>query len=193
LPEKESYNDKELLLQITEGNEKAFQDLVDTYAPLLFIYLNKLTFNRSLAEELVQDVFLKIWQTRENLVHIKNIKGYLFTITRNLSINAVKRIMRERKLHFAWETYTGGQSEVEPDLEWKYSLIDEAIEQLPPQQKAVLIKSRQQGMKLDEIATEMHLTKTTVKKYLQRALEAIIRYMEQRMTAIVVLLALNNF
>ncbi|MGV3529774.1 MAG: RNA polymerase sigma-70 factor [Flavisolibacter sp.] len=176
-------NENELLERVAGGDQNAYAQLFDRYHHTLGHFIFGITKSRELAEEVTLDSFLKIWMTREVLVEVKNFKAYLFTISRNAAISALRKIVMERRHRFNWakeprETATAE----EPDKEAYLSLIDEAINQLSPQRKKVYLLSRQKGMKYEEIATEMGISKFTVRAHIQQAVASILDYVKPRVS-----------
>ena len=182
-------NTTELLSLVASGNEKAYRKLFHLYADLLHTYIQHLTKSNELAEEIVQDIFLQIWTTRETLGNIHNFRNYLFVISRNHALNIIKKMVRENKKRKLWE-YNEELLATHPpeNQERQLSLIEEAIAQLPPQQQKVWIMSRQQGMKYNEIATATGLSRETVKKYLQYGTQSIINYVTKHKDLLLILL-----
>ena len=77
------YTDKELLLKIAEGDQVAFSILFEQYRNRLFTYLFKITKSAETSEEIVLDVFLKIWHGKEAIIEIENIDAFLFKVAHN--------------------------------------------------------------------------------------------------------------
>lgn len=173
-----------LLLDVSNGSEKAFRELVHLYADLLHTYIYQLTKSHETAEEVVQDIFLQIWLCRETLSGIRNFRNYLFVISRNNALNVLKKSLRERHRQAEWQLTVPSLQEEggidKKEQEGRLSLVEEAILHLPPQQQQAWILSRRQGKKYDEIAREMNLSRETVKKYIQYATQSITRYVTQR-------------
>ncbi|MEC5145689.1 sigma-70 family RNA polymerase sigma factor [Chitinophaga sp. 212800010-3] len=163
----------ELLAQVANGNEKAFEWLVNRFSDILGAYIFRLTHSREITEEIVQDVFLKIWNARQMLPGVGNFHAWLYVVSKNQAISALRKAIRERAgkeliTHNLWD---------QDDNSWedeKLSAIEKAIAQLPPQQKKVFTLSRHDGLSYKEIAEQMHLSTETVKKYLQIATQSII-------------------
>jgi RNA polymerase sigma-70 factor (ECF subfamily) len=182
---------KILLEQVSAGNERAFRKLVQQYADILHNYIHQLTKSHEMAEEVVQDIFLQIWTCRELLGNVRNFRNYLFVISRNHALNALKKALREKKRLREWETGNGPLLHAEQtDMEPQLSLIEEAIRQLPPQQQKVWVMSRREGMKYNEIAEKMGLSRETVKKYLQHATVSITQHVTSRMDLLLLSLLL---
>lgn len=174
------YQEQEVLLRISDGDEIAFAQLVNQYSDLLGSYIFKLTHSREQAEEISQDVFLKIWMSRESLAEIKNFRVWLYVVSKNQALNALRKIIQERIKQSEWQECLTSDV-LENSNDWKeqqLGLIDQAIAQLPPQQKRAYLLSRKKGLKHKEIAREMGLSQQTVKKYIQISVQTITKYVE---------------
>ena len=167
-------NDSNLLQQVAAGNEHAFRQLVEKYSGLLYKFIHRHTNDSQLSEEIVQDIFIKIWQTRETLTSLRSFRAFLLVVSRNHVLNTIKKMMREKKKQWEWQKEnTNLQEEDQQELEEVFGLIDDAVNRLPPQQKRVWILSRREGLKYEQIAAEMNISRDAVKKYLQYANGAI--------------------
>ena len=170
-------NEAELLLRIAEGDEKAFSSLYYKYHHRLGIYLYQLTSSRDFAEEILQDVFCKVWDKRSQLSEIENFQLWLFTVSKNHALNCLRKMVRECLDRKEWEKDQLDLPSLEQvTSEDRLQLIDKAISQLPPQQKKVFILSRYKRLKYAEIAQELDLSKETIKSYLQIATSSIRKY-----------------
>jgi RNA polymerase sigma-70 factor (family 1) len=178
-----SYDESTLLQQVAEGNEKAFRRLVEQYADLLGAHIYRVTHSREATEEIVQDIFLKIWMTRESLAQVRNFRTYLYVISRNQALNALRSILREKKHQSLYEqSLTAGETEDEvKEKEAQISYLDQAIAQLPPQQQKAWLLSRRERMKYADIAREMNVSTETVKKHIQLASLSIMKYLESHL------------
>lgn len=188
-------NERELLIQVASGNEHAFRQLFIAYHQQLGVHMLRITNIPELAEEVVQDVFVKIWLTRETLVGVDNFKAYLFVISKNHALNCLKKLAKERVLIKQLE---GSRADaVVPEVggtNMYYNLLDEAIDQLPPQQQKVYLLSRHSRLKYTEIADQLELSRETVKKYLQMATASITEYVHEHLEVIALLLiAVKSF
>lgn len=184
MPGKELNNERELLVQIAGGNENAFRELMLTYQPLLLTYVFQLIKSAGSAEEIVQDVFLKIWMNRESLADVQRFKGYLFIICRNYALDQLRKITRERELAARWEKEQVWEDSLSPgDTETQavfFSLLDDAINHLPPQQQKVYLLARRDRLPHAEIARQTGLSVLTVKKYMKLAIAAITTFIRTR-------------
>lgn len=185
------YIEPQLIARIANGDERSFTELVEKFSGIVYNYIKQHTKDRAMAEEIVQDIFLQVWLIRDTLPEIRNFQSFLYVVTRNYAINAIKKLLREKQ-HF--EEWLSQQPKEEPAVEETddqlayYGLIDAAIKELPPQQQKVWVLSRKQGFKHAEIAEQMHISKETVKKYMQYASAHITGYISKRQELLLFLL-----
>lgn len=168
-------NEKHLLTLVANGNEQAFRQIFDSYRDKLFSYVFRLTQSDEIAEEIVMDAFLKIWTRREELEAIEHFDSYLYTIVRNKSFNAIKRIAREALLVNELALLNVESTDCTEDTvvynDYK-AIMNHAVSQLPPQQKRIYVL-RDEGLKYDEIALSLNLSKNTVKAHLKKAVSSL--------------------
>ena len=89
------HKESELLQNVSTGSSKAFRSLYFQWEPTLSSFIFQITKSKELTSEIVQDVFLKIWMTRESLQEVKNFKAYLYVVSKNQAINALKKSIVE--------------------------------------------------------------------------------------------------
>ncbi len=148
-------------------------ELFDAYHRAIFGYLYRMVdADRDLAEELTQETFLKVFQAREQLPHIRNRRAWLYRIATNLALNVQKRRRRFRWLPWirgqdAQETRDGlANAELRVDLE-------QALGKLSPSLRAPLLLSAVQGLSSREIAEALHISEGAVRTRLYRAREQL--------------------
>lgn len=170
------YSEKLLIKQLMDGNEKAFSALFENYRDDVFGYSISMLKTSMLAEEIVQDVFLNIWQHKDRLNPDLSFKSYVFTITRNLTFNLISKVANNRKLkEEVFYTSQKAHSPIEDKIaEADYeALKNKAIEQLPPKRKIIFEMSRNKGMSYKEISKELNISESTVKGQTSKALATI--------------------
>lgn len=169
-------NESEILRLVSEGNELAFREIFDHYSSRLYNYTFRITENEELSEEIVMDAFLKVWCNRQSLDEIIHFDSYLYTLVRNKAFNAIKRRAHEAviigKLSLNNSEYQDTTEETVIYNEYQH-ILSQAVNQLPPQQRIVFSMSRDEGMKYDEIANHLNLSKNTVKAHLKKALSTL--------------------
>lgn len=168
------HTERELLHLSAVGNEQAFRQLFDAYRDKLFFFVFRMTESRQTAEDVLQDIFLKIWLTRTELDKIENFNAWIYRLAQNHTINGLKRMARETMVLTDLGKQVNGQPTSDTDarllhLELK-QILDNAVNQLPSQQKLVYQLSRVEGLKHKEIADQLHISPLTVKKHMQQAL-----------------------
>lgn len=176
-----NHEENELLKLIAYGDEKAFEIVFNRYNNGLGAHIFRITNSHELAQEVVQDVFLKIWMNRQELINIRNFKSYLHVVSKNHALNCLKKVALERTIMMSLEGNEDVRDEECIDENEKYSLFDEAIDQLPPQQRQVYLMSRHERLSYSEIASQLSLSTQTVKKYLQRSSESISAYIRKKL------------
>jgi len=183
-------NEAELLKLVAKGDERAFTELFDAYYRQLGEYVYKLTESIEVTEEIVQDVFIKIWLKKEKLLELDNFSYYLFILSKNQTLNHLRKKANDKVRQLEWlkqfeeEVYIPDDSSV---IEEYRSLMDEAIEKLPPQQKKVYKLSREERLKHEEIAKMLDISPETVKKHIKLALRFIKNELSSQNDAMIVL------
>lgn len=168
--------DRNLLEQIAVGDQTAFRILFNTYSSHVFGYALKLTHSQSQAEEIVQDVFMKIWINRSTIQEIQNIEAWLITITRNHTFNALKRIaIEEAAKSRLSKKLEEAHHETEETVNFRESqtILNNAIDRLPPQQRLVYSLCHEEGLKYEEVAQRLKISRLTVKTHMQQALRTL--------------------
>ena len=179
----------EILKDIAAGSSKAFRVLYSQWEPTLSSFIFQVTRSKIITAEIVQDVFLKIWMTRESLVEVKDFKAYLFVISKNRAINALKKSLAdlERMKKYASEVPFNEQPEDDND-QIPFTLIDEAIDQLSPRQKEIFLLHRHERYSYREIAEQLGIGKESVKTHLSLAIKSIKNHIETKITLIILLI-----
>ena len=175
-------NEKELLLEVAAGNELAFRKLFHVYWNKVYAVSIDFTKSEPLAEEIVQDVFLKIWLKREYLVSVLKFDDYLFTVARNHIYNVLRKKTAERSFVNQLENHFLEHSNLaEQELHFKETrdLVNKAVELLPAQQRMVFTLSRNEGMDHNQIAEKLGISKLTVKSHMNRALQFIKQFLHK--------------
>jgi RNA polymerase sigma-70 factor (ECF subfamily) len=175
-------NESTLFTQVAHGDEKAFTEIFYHYSKRIYPFVLKKTKSETIAEEIVQEIFIKLWTNREKLSHIENYESYIFTTAANKIYKHFKKIAGEEKLLKAlWNRINELHCATEEIIELKESegLINKVIEQLPPQRKKVYQLSREQGLSHAEIAEQLKISPSTVNNQLTEALRYIKQHLQE--------------
>lgn len=177
------YNEQELLLEISEGHEPSFRLFFDHYRESIFDFLVPMTKSKEVAEELVMDIFLKLWLGREWICDIRNIEAFLQKVAYNKAIDFLRLTARNKKLQMmvakAMEDAIDHSLEkhlIESDYR---NIIQEAVNRLSPQRRLVYTLSREKGLSHDEIARQLNLSIHTVSNHSKEALKFIRGFLQK--------------
>jgi RNA polymerase sigma-70 factor (family 1) len=175
------YNEQLLLQEIANGDERSFAVLVDYHWNKLYAMGVAYLKSSSLAQDIVQDIFIKLWLKREELPAIKDFNSWLFILTRNALLDALKK---NRRIINTDESILEGLLEPAASSEQRYDykhlseVFQKGIEQLPPQQRQVFRMSFEQAMSHDEICDKLGIAKQTVKNHMVRALITLRTFLQ---------------
>lgn len=173
------YQIQQLLEKIAIGNEDAFRELYQLQHQRIYSFALYLTHSVGDAEELTQDIFVKIWSNRSQLLSINNFQGWITIVLRNHIYNHLKKKALEELAAHSLENNVPAVEDGQAVLQQRElnKLLNQALEQLPPQQKKVFQLSRLEGLKQDDIARELGLSTHTVKNHLKAALRSVRRFL----------------
>jgi len=192
------YNEKELLLRISKGDEAAFTLIFRQYQGKLYSVALDITHSSETAEEIIQDVFLKIWLRKKELIEVESFSGYLFIVMRsylfivmrNLALDwLVKQARRQKIFDQISSEKATAQPSAEAFLNQKEfnDLLQKGMDQLPRQQQEVFRLMRQEGLSRQETAQTLNIDPNTVKTHMSRALKSLRAwYIAQGETLIII-------
>lgn len=167
-----------LYRRVAEGSEAAFRQLVDLHAPRLLALAARITGSAAVADDLVQDTFLKVWLTRDQLTEVQHPEAWIKKICFFLAINHLRRQQLRSKIMDVVEYRQaldahGLPAEELAEFHQLLALLHQAVGQLPAKQQLVYQLSREQGLSIAEIADQVGLASSTVKNLMVMALRNI--------------------
>jgi RNA polymerase sigma-70 factor (family 1) len=168
--------DKSVLFRLREGDGDAFEKLFWKFNPIIYNFINSILFDKSLTEDITQQVFLKIWEKRADIDPTKSFSAYLYTIARNLVYQETERLIYENKfISFYKEKHSEADNSTfeKIDADFVESFIDEIVDQLPDNQRNVFDLSRRKGLSNKEIAQQLNISEKAVENHIYRALQFI--------------------
>ncbi|WP_343703461.1 RNA polymerase sigma-70 factor [Chitinophaga sp.] len=168
--------------QIAEGNERAFRQLYDLYWAKLYNYLIRIIKSPEITEEIVIDIFLKLWTGRELLHNIQHLDGFLRKVAYNKAMDFFKIASRDEQL----KRIVAREMEMEETSGADHRLLDgesrgilqQAILQLSPQRRLIFTLSREKGLTHEQIARQLNLSRNTVRNSMAEALKSIRQYLK---------------
>jgi RNA polymerase sigma-70 factor (ECF subfamily) len=184
--------EKELLRQIAEGSETAFKTLFEKYRNKLYHYLHHITKSREVAEEIVMDVFLKLWLGREMVREIDQFDAFLFRVAQNKAIDFLRSVNRDHTLrHHVWEEMQAAAERADSrvictDIE---TTIRQAVRHLSPQRQLVYQLSREDNLTHDQIASRLNLSRNTIKNHIVESVRFIRGYLHNHEEMMIIVIS----
>lgn len=186
MPQDALPNENELLQQIAAGNESAFTTVYNFYADTVFNMAMVYTKDEPDAEEVVQQIFLRLWECRAQQKDVRSLRNYLFISIRNKVFDLLRiRSRRRRALSGLRDQLTANVAS-DTTADWMQQreygqLLEEAVSGLTPQQKIVYTLAEQQDYSFDDIAQELKVSKSTVKKHMELARKYVRAYVSKNL------------
>lgn len=168
--------EKDLIARLKDGDQTAFELLFHFYYPGLVIYSTQFTTDRIEAEEIVQDFFVRFWQRHQQISLTDSLKSYLFLSVKNGCLNYLKHKKVEEKYIRQMTELSNHHLVYDPDLYLSSELqekVKNAIDLLPERCREIFIMSRIRGLKNEEIADDLHISKRTVETQISKALKVL--------------------
>lgn len=164
--------DQELTGLLRVGDESAFLELYNRYKFRITGNLMKLLKSEDLVEELLQDLFLKLWDTRAQLDPEKSFRSYLFKISENMVMDVFRKAARDKRMQVKLmsaqtETYSHIEEKIFSDQD--NSLLQQAIDKLPPQRKQVFMLCKIEGKSYKEVSELLGISASTINDHLLKA------------------------
>ncbi|GAA4315239.1 RNA polymerase sigma-70 factor [Compostibacter hankyongensis] len=177
-------DDAALLSGLAAGDEAAFNMLFERYRDKLYGYLRKITKSAEVAEEIVVDIFVKLWEGRELAIQIRQMEPFLHKVAYHKAVDFLKTASRHARLQQAYLERLERSSEKTADdllidTECR-KLLREAVNRLPPKRKLIYTLSREQGLTHDQIAAALNLSRNTVKNTMMAATRSISSFLQHQ-------------
>ncbi len=170
-----AYTDQELVALLKEGNRNAFAEIFDRYNKLLYNHVYNKLRDEEGSRDLVQDVFVILWEKREIVQNI-NLAGYLFTMSKNKILNLLSHHKIVSNYASSIQNYVQQHTEMADELireKQLTAIIEAEINALPPRMRAVFILSRREHLSNKEIAQQLNLSEHTVADQIKKSLKTL--------------------
>lgn len=165
---------------MAEGDEKALTGLIRLYWKNVYGHALAWTKSAEEAEELTQDVFLKVWNAREQMGRIDHFENWLFTVSRNAIVSAVRKKLNQPSF---LQEQDKGENALRPDLllenRQHYQVLLDGISLLPEKRRQVFRMSRLEGLTHEQIAAQLGMHKDTVAQYIVKAVAFLKGYLRE--------------
>jgi RNA polymerase sigma factor (sigma-70 family) len=174
-------NEKALLERVASGDSNAYAQIYTFYTPLIYRFIYPFTDHcKEDTEEIIQDIFLKIWVRKETLIGLTSFRAYLFKMAKHQLIDARKRDQCLKKiigqLSYPEESMASPLDNNLIYLEY-LNFAKEAIYTLTPQRKKIFNMRTQQDMTINEISDSLNITRSAVKKQLYEAINFVKQHL----------------
>lgn len=169
----------ELISLLKEGDQQVFSYFYRTYSPRIYVNLKRLVKDEELAQELLQEVFVKIWERRPELTIQTSFKSYLYRIAENLARDFFRKAQRDKKLT---DYLLATATELYIDNERLYidkqnrELLNKAIDILPAQRRRIFVLCKIEGKSYEEVGRLLGISCATINDHIVKATKAIKKY-----------------
>lgn len=185
------YTDEELLSLLKGSDEKAYTIIYNRYNKLLYVLAYKYIKDKEMAKDIVQQIFLKLWEIRNVLIVNVNLRNYLHTMLKNYTLNEIRNNLTAMEKNYEMaQSPIEYENEVLTRLEEKEQMIElyKAITHLPQQKKQVCLYKLQGNLSNQEIAKKMHISIPTVKTHYAQAIKMLHQHFDKLILILLTLL-----
>lgn len=175
-------DEAEILNDLYNGERGAFVQLYELHAGELYRYIYLFIRSKEDAEDILQNVFTRIWLKRDTLGEVRSLRAFLFRVTRNQVLNyfrSSKVKMRVHKLMASEEAPEDADANEMLQYKQYYEIAKDAIGKLPKRRQEVFRLSHEDGMNTHEIASQLHISTSAVKQHLYAASDFIRDYLQK--------------
>jgi RNA polymerase sigma-70 factor (family 1) len=189
-------NEKDLLMQVADGDEAAYKKLFICYWDQIYSVALMFTKSREMSQDLTQDIFAHIWVKRESLRDVVKFNSFLFITARNIIIDRLRREVFTSKYeprlveYFSDPDHQPFSSMELKELEF---IIQSGIAHLPSRQQTAFCLSRFSGLKHEEIAQQMGISRESVKSHIVRAISALKKHFSLHTAGVILFAVLVTF
>ena len=170
------HDERELLSLLKQGNEQAFEKIYDSYSSRLFGNVFKMVKSETTTQEILQDVFIKIWSNRASIDLDKSFRSYLFRIAENQVYDFFRKASRDKKIQAQlFATATEGYEHIEEMIYRKENalLLQKAIDSLSPQRQQIFRLIKLDNKSYDEVSRLLGISVSTISDHIVKANKAI--------------------
>jgi RNA polymerase sigma-70 factor (ECF subfamily) len=174
--------DAELVVRLQQDEVNAFDTLYWKYHQAVYRNIFKFVKEQIVTEDILQEVFAKLWEKRKEINPSQSVAGWLFVISFNLSVDYVRKKLREQTIHKELlnldfdDDYSLDQKNIYED---QYQLLEKAIAQLSPKKRKIVTLCKLEGKTYDEVAEELKISRNTVKEHLSIAMVKLNDYIQK--------------
>ncbi|ASZ14225.1 sigma-70 family RNA polymerase sigma factor [Chitinophaga pendula] len=174
--------DAELVVQLKNDDVAAFDTLYWRYHEAVYRNIYKFVKEPAITEDILQEVFTKLWEKRQEINAHQSVAGWLFVISFNLSVNYVRKRLREQTMYkklLSVDPEDDLSMEGQHMYEEQYHLLEQAIAQLSPKKQTIVTRCKLEGKTYEEVADELRISRNTVKEHLSDAMLKLNDYIQK--------------
>jgi RNA polymerase sigma-70 factor (ECF subfamily) len=185
------YSESQLILELRNGSHKAFRQLFDEYKKRVYGFLYNMLHSHEETEELLQTVFVKIWENRTSLNHELSLNAYVFKIAKHSALNVLRqkayKLLLEKQL--VDELNISEESASHLDDKDLKQYVNDLIMRIPKRRRDIFLLRYRQKKSYKEIAEELHISENTVDTQIRRALSFLREQLGNEFAGVIYLLA----
>lgn len=177
-----TFNDQELTSRLAELDEYAFAEVYKRYKSKICAFVKKFVNSGQMAEDLTQEVFLKIWEAGAKLHEVQSIKAYLFITAKNHTLNSLKKALRsDVAMGVVINAYVDERSTIEEDLISKEyaDYLQKVLATLPARSREIFKLCREQGKTYDEAASALGISRNAIKNHMVATMKVLSSAVEK--------------
>lgn len=182
-----------LLQQVAGGNEKAFSRLFHEHKQMVYNVAWTYTEDKTLSEEILQDVFVIVWKNRDKLVGIEDFAAYIYVIAKNRALRVLKSARSKATSDISQLSRLSENPSIRLSEHQVQGLLQQALALLSPQQRRVFQLSRMEGLSREQVAEEMGISKATVSVHLTIALRLVRAFLVSHLELFIVFALFPEF
>ena len=168
-------NQKRIIISLKKGDRSAFRAIFNLYEKRLYAFVFTITKSHYSTEELLQEIFIKLWQEKETINTSLSFNAFVYTIARNLTYNHLRKIANQENLKQEFWQNISSLNAVENQIIYSdyEDILEDILKQLPQRKRSIYILSKQEGKTNEEIADLLGISQKTVKNHLWKTLQTI--------------------
>lgn len=169
-----SYDEKQLISRLKDNDQKAFDEIFNHFYPRVYNLAFQFLHSREEAQEIVQIVFIAVWENRLQIDTERNFSAYIQSIARHTIYNQLKRaVYRQRFIDYSLKHAETEEIASDDSYQFKelQEVLEKAISELPPRRREIFYLSRNKGLSYKEIAAKLSITESTVNTQISKSIE----------------------
>jgi len=177
---KYEYDEKALLAMVAKGDRRAFRQIYSSHLANLYHFIFLFTKSKEATEDILQEIFIKIWENREKLTEVGSLKNYLFCAAKNKLLDNIRHLqVKQRVFSEIRRTRHSSENTTRDENVYReyYYLVQQAIEKLPPKRRLIFQLNIENGFSQDEIAGQLNISKSVVQKQIYKASYFVRQYL----------------